>query len=240
MKRIITFFFILFSFLAVLSNNNQQQPETHQEIITSDVITEFVDSDISEKPKNIIDSDSNSNQAHNDNTVKILSVLVGVVSLIVAILGITSYFQKDPKFNKTIKRLQSKIIELNNSIKDQQNTLTRLILIFQKNNELLYISLKDTAKENKSYSLLNTITHNYYISNLYCSCMSSEIDIPFSINYFDLFAYLKENGTEKDIPHLQFFVNNCSNADLKSQADNVIGAINERAKNHLTNNSPNN
>ena len=238
MKRIIAIFIILFSFLAVFSNNNQQQPKAHHDSSITDVTIESIDSKVPNNTKNNY-LNANSNQTQNDNSIKILSVIVGIISLIVAILGVTSFFQKDPK-NKTTKRLQDKISELDNSIKEQQKTTAKQIQILKKNNELLYISLKDIAKENKSYNLLNTITHNYYISNLYSSCISSEIEMPFCKNSFDLFAYLMENGTENDITHLKFFIDNCSDNNLKSRADNVIGAINERAKNHRTNNSPNN
>lgn len=240
MKRVIAISILLFSFLGVFSNNDQQQPNTHQDSTTSVVTSESVDSKALNNTKdNYVYSDSN--QTQHDNTIKILAVLVSIIAGIVGILTLIRFFQKDYNedkvntLNNTINDLQAKICEFDNSIKEQQNIIAGQIQILQRNNELLYISLKDIAGENKSQNLLNTITHNYYIFNLYSSCLSSEIGIPLSMNYFDLFAFLEEKGTENDIPDLQFFTKNCGNDDLKSRADNVIGAIRERAKNHRKN-----
>lgn len=229
MKRLIILFLILFSFLAIFSNSSQLPQNAHQDSITSHSVTPSVDRSTSDVIKT-----NNSNSTHN-NMTSFIAIAVALIAVAVALIGQHKSNQVDQikkdfdsLRNDELQSIQNELHGLNHSLEIEKQLTARLSQVLQRNNESLYNSFKIVVKENKSFNLSKIIMLNYHINRLYISCLCYDNETATSIDLFDTFSYLKENGRKEDIKHLDYVSQNHPNETNRKLARDVIGNIQGR------------
>lgn len=141
------------------------------------------------------------------------------------------YIENADNLQRKIDRLESNFqqqineILINKAFQDQYlNQLSCYLfqatysLTGQMNNEVV-------AKD-----ILYNLFHGYNIAKLYRTSLNSDGTSRIDKDKFAAFAYLMENGTLEDIPHLEYIAKNDPYESNRDQAKEIIGRIKERCR----------
>ena len=122
--------------------------------------------------------------------------------------------------------------KITNQINKIRESLSRHDIALSHYNQVLYDTTYAVAqqieKTNIAQSLMNTILHDFQIANLYHISLDSDETTDSNDIKFATFAYLEENGTLDDIPHLDYVEQHDPNEFNKRRAIEIKAIINRR------------
>lgn len=189
------------------------------------------------------------------NLFEIFMVIIMFISLIVSgSLAIMFYFrtrnisEKVIKYNnegiikdykhhiEEVKYLQSELDIIKNEFQQQINLiqikndfqnhyLDQIVSLFF---QATYSITDQMNNESTAKNILYNLFHDYQITKLYRDSLDSKDSMAVQQDKFAAFAYLTENGTMDDIPHLDFVAQNDCDEQNRKLAREIIGRIKER------------
>lgn len=198
-------------------------------IVTSIAISAFTTSIICKHTPSI------SNASSLDTYVFILTLIVAVLTFLIGIIGIIEFsrIQKyikivDKFVNKFEKKLnvhENEFEKIKYSLTQQEHYLNQTIYYLYQAADSITNQMND---QETALVILNQLYHNLQIAKLYRSSLDSNETSKIDNDKFTAFAYLEENGTMEDIPHLLYVERNDSNEQNRKRATGVIAIIKRR------------
>ena len=178
------------------------------------------------------------------------SIALGILTLFIGIVGLFGFHSLKNDFNESKASIEKYKNDVNDILSDHEKQICQMtqikesISIHNKTlghyNNALYRIAVEIANANKpnesnkpnepneSDGLLEIVTHNYQIAQLY-SCLNRE-DFSSLDNTFAPFSYFIERGTMEDITHLTYIAKHHPNDRIRDEALEIIGRIKQRNK----------
>ena len=133
------------------------------------------------------------------------------------------YLQSELDKIKTEYQQQISLIQKKNDF--QNHYLDQIVSLFF---QATYSITDQMNNESTAKNILYDLFHDYQITKLYRDSLDLKGSMEVQQDKFAAFAYLTENGTMDDIPHLVFIAQNDCDEQNRKLAREIIGRIKER------------
>lgn len=165
-----------------------------------------------------------------------------IAAAVFGIIGVTAFKEETrtrlDNFKDTINNYSDKVERIENIGNQIENIKGSLFqqerYIDNTTNYLFqatYTIIENMSDTTQAQQLLENLFHELQIAKLYRSSLDADNDSEIYIHKIAAFAYLEENGTMADIPHLEYIVDYDPNKNNKRRAIEVIAIIRNRNNN---------
>ncbi len=166
-----------------------------------------------------------------DTFIFILTLIVAVLAFMFAFIGYHE-FTRVIKYTQKVDRLSVEFNENNESFNQIRNRLTQQELFLTQSINFLSTIIARLAHKTQDKDILEKHSHYSHISQLYRISIDTNETPEIMKNKFDAFAYFEVNGTNDDIPYLEYVAQHDPNEQYRNRAWVIIGGIKERNKKH--------
>lgn len=178
--------------------------------------------------KNIFDSKSSL-----DTFIFILTLIVAILAFMFAFIGYNE-FTRVIEYRKKVDGFESdfnkKLETHNQNMTIISDRLTQQGLFINQSLNYLNSILAELSFMSQNENTIKRLLHDSNIAQLYRINLDTNESSDLSNSKFDAFAYLEENGTKEDIPHLKYVAKYDPIEKNRDRAKEIIGVIKKERK----------